>query len=251
MSDHEDTEGQERPVLVLASEQPRGLAEELVDSHDGDPLAALRVELAEARRVEADAEGELVAARQKHLDLRQSPRTPRWRVVNAGEEAATAERAAKVATAHREAVQARVLRAEDAGHEASPSGRLLRFESAAEFVAEFAVPVWEHKTGKGGEARWCRQWWMHASACAAFDALWESFEVARLEPPPSMAAWMRDYLWPFMRELTSEQGPFRSCGAHHNAEDRDWPIEPAPAGYFRTYPSESRLLEQHAASEGA
>lgn len=232
------------PTLSLVPEAPRALRDELIDAGDGDAVAGMRVELAEARRVEADAEGALVAARQKHLDLQESDRTPRWRVVEAAEQAKSAQRALEVAAAQREAVQARTLRAEDAGHDASPSGRLLRFSGVEEFVCEFAWPAWEHQLAPKVEPRWCAQWWAHTSAVVAFEALWESFEVARLEPPPSMAAWLRDFLWPFMRELTQVEGPFSRCSPSQHQDAPDLPNKAAPAGFFMTYPSESRALRE-------
>ena len=109
--------------LRVVPEAPRDLVDELVDSFDGDHLAALRVEVDQARRHEANAHGVLTAARAKHEEFRRSPKIAKYRVIEAAEDAAAAQRAYEVAAAEREAATSRMLRAEDAGAAAQPPSR--------------------------------------------------------------------------------------------------------------------------------
>ena len=52
------------------------------------------------------------------------------------------------------------------------------------------------------------------------EALWRTWELYRLEPRLGIASWLRDYLDPQLRELTSATGPFASC-----TEDRHSPVK--------------------------
>ena len=106
------------------------------------------------------------------------------------------------------------------------------FGSLLEFVVEHFAPVYARSTGP--TVRWCAHWWDHAEALYRLEALWRTWELYRLEPRLGIASWLRDYLDPQLRELTSPTGPFASC-----TEDRH-----SPATALRTnQPPEAYLLD--------
>jgi len=92
------------------------------------------------------------------------------------------------------------------------------FGSLLEFVVEHFGPVYARNTSP--TVRWCASWWDHAEAIYRLEALWRSWELYRLEPRLGIASWLRDYLDPQLRELTSPTGPFASC-----TEDRHSPVK--------------------------
>ncbi len=92
------------------------------------------------------------------------------------------------------------------------------FGSLLEFVVEHFGPVYARNTSP--TVRWCASWWDHAEALYRLEALWRTWELYRLEPRLGIASWLRDYLDPQLRELTSPTGPFASC-----TEDRHSPVK--------------------------
>ena len=92
------------------------------------------------------------------------------------------------------------------------------FGSLLEFVVEHFGPVYARNTSP--TVRWCASWWDHAEAIYRLEALWRTWELYRLEPRLGIASWLRDYLDPQLRELTSATGPFASC-----TEDRHSPVK--------------------------
>ena len=92
------------------------------------------------------------------------------------------------------------------------------FGSLLEFVVEHFGPVYARNTSP--TIRWCASWWDHAEAIYRLEALWRTWELYRLEPRLGIASWLRDYLDPQLRELTSATGPFASC-----TEDRHSPVK--------------------------
>ena len=92
------------------------------------------------------------------------------------------------------------------------------FGSLLEFVVEHFCPVYARPTSP--TVRWCASWWDHAEAIYRLEALWRSWEAYRLEPRLGIASWLRDYLDPQLRELTSPTGPFASC-----TTDRHSPVK--------------------------
>ena len=92
------------------------------------------------------------------------------------------------------------------------------FGSLLEFVVEHFGPVYARNTSP--TVRWCASWWDHAEAIYRLEALWRSWELYRLEPRLGIASWLREFLDPQLRELTSPTGPFASC-----TEDRHSPVK--------------------------
>ena len=104
------------------------------------------------------------------------------------------------------------------------------FGSRLEFVIDGFAPVYCRSTSP--TVRWCASWWDHAEAIYRLEALWRTWELYRLEPRLGIASWLRDYLDPQLRELTSPTGPFAQC-----TDDRHSPIkalrtEQPPEDYF-------------------
>ena len=92
------------------------------------------------------------------------------------------------------------------------------FGSLLEFVVEHFGPVYARNTSP--TVRWCASWWDHAEAIYRLEALWRTWELYRLEPRLGIASWLRDYLDPQLRELTSPSGPFAAC-----TQDRHSPVK--------------------------
>lgn len=115
------------------------------------------------------------------------------------------------------------------------------FASVDAFVEEYVLPNWRYTPA---ESRWCATWWRHAEAVARLEAVWEAFEVMRLEPAPSLSTWWRDHLDVHRRALTSVEGTFASCSASKHSKVHDqqplWAADEAPDGAFHTDPDSPR-----------
>lgn len=61
-----------------------------------------------------------------------------------------------------------------------------------------------------------------------FEALWRTWEQARLEPVTGMATWLREHLDHHVPILLGPQGPFALCepGRHEDMPPR--PVDPLP-----------------------
>lgn len=116
--------------------------------------------------------------------------------------------------------------------EAAPQ---LRFANVAEFVEVYLSRIYARDVSAPG-TRWCRQWWKHGEAIARLEALWRSWEVARLDPGDGASNWWLGHADPHMRVLLSEDGPFRYCkdGTHSTARSSSMtlPTDPAPTSLF-------------------
>jgi len=95
----------------------------------------------------------------------------------------------------------------------------------AYFVVMFARPI-------SPAVRWCASWWAHAEALSRLEALWRSWEAARLDPVRGMALWYRDVLDPQLAVLLATGGPFAQCTPDRHSPVRALPTEPAPPGYW-------------------
>ncbi len=95
----------------------------------------------------------------------------------------------------------------------------------AYFAVMFARPV-------SPAVRWCASWWAHAEALSRLEALWRSWEAARLDPVRGMALWYRDVLDPQLGVLLATGGPFAQCTPDRHSPVRALPTEPAPPGYW-------------------
>jgi hypothetical protein len=116
--------------------------------------------------------------------------------------------------------------------DAAPAGEPAEplYGSLLEFVTEAFTPVYCRVPSP--TLRWCASWWDHAEAIYRLEALWRSWELYRLEPRLGMASWLRDFLDPQLRELTSATGPFASCTDERHSPATPLRTEPPPEEYL-------------------
>jgi len=99
-----------------------------------------------------------------------------------------------------------------------------------EWVSDYFAPMYA-RTFTPTE-RWCATWWDHAEAISRLEALWRSWEVARLDELRGMALWYRDFLDGQLVVLMSPTGPFAACTPDRHAAARPLATTPAPTGYW-------------------
>ena len=104
------------------------------------------------------------------------------------------------------------------------------YGSLLEFVTEAFTPVYCRVPSP--TLRWCASWWDHAEAIYRLEALWRSWELYRLEPRLGIASWLRDFLDPQLRELTSPTGPFASCTDERHSPATPLRTAPPPEEYL-------------------
>lgn len=73
------------------------------------------------------------------------------------------------------------------------------------------VQLWFLHHVERGRARWCDQWADHPEALWRLEALWRSFEQARLDPWSGPSTWTTSHLDPHLSVLLADHGPFGSC----------------------------------------
>jgi len=105
-----------------------------------------------------------------------------------------------------------------------------RYDSLEEWVAEYFAPMYARPINPS--TRWCAEWWDHAEAISRLEALWRSWEVARLDPLRGMTGWYRDALDPQLAVLLNPTGPFAQCTPDRHAPTKPLPTQPAPGGYW-------------------
>lgn len=200
-------------------------------------LSAAQAALVDAEEARAGAEAELTAAEAHLLEVRQEPLVESAAVVTARGRVAAAERVRNRAGEHLAAA-----RLEAAREAERPGGPLVtEFASLDAFVDGYVLPNWRHRPSQGN---WCATWWQHGEAIARLEAVWEAFEVMRLEPAPALSTWWRDHLDVHMRALTSVDGTFAGCSASrhetvHQQQDI-WASAPPEQGLFDTDPESPR-----------
>ena len=99
----------------------------------------------------------------------------------------------------------------EAGNDATPEPPAeLFFGSTDEFVREFVCPVFRRNVGEAGRAeyRWSARWWESAEAVIRLEAMWRSWEQARLDPATGISTWLRDHADYHLSILMSPTGPF-------------------------------------------
>jgi hypothetical protein len=108
------------------------------------------------------------------------------------------------------------------------------YPSLEQWVVDHFAPVYARPTNP--TTRWCAQWWDHAESISRLEALWRSWEVARLDELRGMAVWYRDFLDSQLAVLLSPTGPFASCTPDRHAPTKPLPTSPAPDGYWDDEP---------------
>lgn len=106
------------------------------------------------------------------------------------------------------------------------------FPTLDAFVRDFVCPIFRRNVGEPGRAehRWSARWWTSAEAIIRLEAMWRTFEQARLDPT-GMSAWLRDHADYHLGVLMSPNGPF---GNSHDKStfDQPLPYEAPPRGLF-------------------
>jgi hypothetical protein len=104
------------------------------------------------------------------------------------------------------------------------------YASAEDWVAGYFLPMFRRTLG--GECRWCRQWWQHAEAISRLTALWQAWEVHRLDLGTGISAWYRDHLDHHLPILLGTRGPFYQCSEDTHREPHQACADPAPDGWW-------------------
>ncbi|MBY5163293.1 DUF4913 domain-containing protein [Salsipaludibacter albus] len=135
-------------------------------------------------------------------------------------------------TAQLRNLQRRVTDLERAGQTGGGQGEPLTFDSAGDFAEHWLLQHLERRATTGaGETAWCRTWWKHPEAVLRVEALWRSFEAARLDPFNGIATWIVTQLDPQITVLTSRRGPLGRCTTEACAGISRLPTEPIPDGH--------------------
>ena len=114
----------------------------------------------------------------------------------------------------------------------TPAEPTTYFPNLDAFVREFICPIFRRNVGEAGRAehRWSAQWWKSAEAIIRLEALWRTFEQARLDPT-AMSAWLRDHADYHLNVLMSPNGPFANS-KDVSTLDKPLPYENPPNGLF-------------------
>ena len=87
-----------------------------------------------------------------------------------------------------------------------------RYGDLPSFV-EWLTATYRRDIDNGQGRTWCPDWWKHAEAVEVLEGLWRAWEQLRLPEHAAFgrATFWRDWLYPLLRELTAEDGPFQRC----------------------------------------
>ncbi|MDA8437534.1 MAG: DUF4913 domain-containing protein [Propionibacterium sp.] len=200
--------------------------------------ASARDKLLDAQERSADAESRLSAAEQDLDAARAHHASPAVTVIAAEVAVGGASRAlddARAALTDARREHAAAIRRAVASASGPESPRAPYFASLDAFVEEYLLPNWRHQMTS--TTHWCTYWWRHAEAITRLEALWEAFEVLRLQPAPALSALWRDHIDPHMRALTDETGTFNRCSTRPGEPPAHqligtWASAPAPDGLF-------------------
>lgn len=232
----------EEGETAIADLQGRiGVLEAKVDAVEADDskqpwqLAAAREDLAKAERaLELERKKLARGAEQLEAKAREELAKARRAFRRAGTKLSRAEERRDTAAAQVEAEKQAIREAIAAGlladAEAPPQPR---FATVDLFVERFVLPNWVHRY-VSKSVRWCDHWWEHAEAITRLEAIWEAFEVMRLQPAPSFSTWLRDHFDVHMRTLTDPDGAFHECDwkeVVHRTPD-PWSTTAVPEGMF-------------------
>lgn len=69
----------------------------------------------------------------------------------------------------------------------------LAYPTLDDFVSGFVEPILVRSCARSSlEVRWCPEWQRHPAAAIHLEALWTSYESARLDPRNGISRWLRD-----------------------------------------------------------
>ena len=109
-----------------------------------------------------------------------------------------------------------------------------RYPSLEQWVGDYFAPMFARPLSP--TVRWCAQWWDHAEAISRLEALWRTWEVARLDELRGLATWYRDYLDAQLPVLLGAGGPFAQCTPDRHSPIKPLHTVPAPDGYWDDEP---------------
>lgn len=119
---------------------------------------------------------------------------------------------------------------EQPGHHQDHDEPELVYPHAEAWVVGWLLP---HYRRNPRTHRWDPQWWRYEEVATLLESLWETWEQLRLEGATGNLVFFRDYLWPIMDVITSDEGPLWNYNATRQREvPPTWEHEPAPEGYF-------------------
>lgn len=104
-------------------------------------------------------------------------------------------------------------------------------------VDEWLRKYWRYSyrrrvSAKGtGTGRWRADWWNVDEAVQRLEALWRSWEVARLDPGTGISTWWINHAEPHMTVLLSTDGPFAGSTDENSVGD-PLPYRPPPVGIY-------------------
>lgn len=106
------------------------------------------------------------------------------------------------------------------------------YRDAEHWLQELALPHYLRKLGGAGH-RWAPNWYDYPEADTLVQLLWEFWEQSRLEGVQATLNYFRDYFYPLMNVLTSEDGPFHAYDkVMHPQLPEPFPVNNAPEGHF-------------------
>lgn len=108
------------------------------------------------------------------------------------------------------------------------------YEDAEQWLQSYALPRYLRKHGPSGHA-WAPNWYEYPEAYSVITALWETWEQMRWDGTQQILVFYRDYFYPLMDRLTSQDGPFHAYDKVMHPELPEMlPVAEAPDGYFRS-----------------
>jgi len=106
------------------------------------------------------------------------------------------------------------------------------YRDAEHWLQELALPHYLRKLGGAGH-RWAPNWYDYPEADTLIQLLWEFWEQSRIEGVQATLNYFRDYFYPLMNVLTSEDGPFHAYDkVMHPELPEPFPVHDAPEGHF-------------------
>ena len=131
--------------------------------------------------------------------------------------------------------------AEPAGGAEAPFAPL--YPALELWVVDYFAPMFPRPMSP--TVRWCAQWWDHAEAISRLEALWRTWEVARLDELRGVASWYRDHLDPQLAVLLSAGGPFAQCTQDRHAPTKPLATLPAPESHWTAAQPADPASEPH------
>ncbi len=106
------------------------------------------------------------------------------------------------------------------------------FGSSDEFFRRFLRYSYRRVIAEAGKGEfvWRADWWRNEEASCRLEAMWRSWEAARLDPT-GMSAWWISVADPNMAQLMSPNGPF-SDSKDKNRRGQPLPYRQPPTGMF-------------------